>query len=201
MPRLGMEAVRRRQLIEATCSAVHRYGLGETTVQRIAAEAGLSTGIVHHYFAGKADLLAHTMRSLLEDLRIDLVARLQRAEDDRARVQAVLDANFAPSQFQAEVVATWLAFWAEAPHVPALRRLRHVYTRRTLTNLRAPLRPLVGRARAKEIATLLAAVIDGFWLRAAQEEPGFDRPAARAHADRLLVLLLAAAGSHGDAKP
>lgn len=194
MPKVGMEAVRRRQLIEATCVTVHRYGLAETTVQRIAHEAGLSTGIVHHYFAGKADLLAQTMRALLEDLRVDVVVRLRRADGDAARVAAVLDANFAPSQFQPAVVATWLAFWAEAPHVPALHRLRRIYTRRTLANLRGPLRRLLGAAAGAEAATLLAAVIDGFWLRAAQEEPDFDRSAARLQIDRLVAALLAGAG-------
>jgi TetR/AcrR family transcriptional repressor of bet genes len=174
MPKLGMPEVRRRQLIEATCITVHRYGLADATVQRIAHEAGLSTGIVHHYFAGKADLLAQTMRALLEDLRQDLVLQLRRAEGPEARVRAVLEANFAAGQFQPALVATWLAFWAEAPHAPALKRLRRIYTRRTLANLRAPLAELLPPADATRAAVTLAAMIDGFWLRAAQDEPDFD---------------------------
>ena len=173
MPKLGMPEVRRRQLIEATCITVHRYGLADATVQRIAHEAGLSTGIVHHYFHGKADLLAQTMRALLEDLRLDLVGRLRAAADPEARVRAVLAANFAPSQFQPALVATWLAFWAEAPHVPDLARLRRVYRRRTLANLRQPLRALLPAADAERTAQSLAAMIDGCWLHAAQQAPDF----------------------------
>ncbi len=173
MPKLGMPEVRRRQLIEATCITVHRYGLGDATVQKIAHEAGLSTGIVHHYFDGKADLLAQTMRALLEDLRIDLVARLEAARGPEARVRAVLAANFAPSQFQPALVATWLAFWAEARHVPELRRLRRIYRRRTLANLRSPLRALLPPAEAERTAESLAAMIDGCWLHAAHEAPDF----------------------------
>ncbi|TVQ34719.1 MAG: transcriptional regulator BetI [Geminicoccaceae bacterium] len=180
MPKLGMQDVRRRQLIEATCITVHRYGLGDTTVQRIAQEAGLSTGIVHHYFNGKGDLLAQTMRALLEDLRLDLVARLHAADGPQARLRAVLQANFAPSQFQPALVSTWLAFWAEAPHVPALGRLRRIYTRRTLANLRAPLRAVLPADAAVRTATSLAAMIDGCWLRAAQADGDFDGAAALA---------------------
>ena len=54
MPKVGMEPIRRRQLIEATITSIHEYGFADATVSRISAAAGVSTGIVHHYFDGKA---------------------------------------------------------------------------------------------------------------------------------------------------
>ena len=45
MPKVGMEPIRRRQLIDATISSIGRYGYGEATVQRISRTAGVSSGI------------------------------------------------------------------------------------------------------------------------------------------------------------
>src|SRR5947199_243161 len=122
MPKLGMEPIRRRQLIDATIVSIGRYGLADTTVQRISREAGVSSGIIHHYFGGKNELLEATMRRLLQRLHDDVVTALAPARTAEERLIAVIESNFAASQFQAGVISAWLAFWAEAPRVPALGR-------------------------------------------------------------------------------
>ncbi len=192
MPKLGMQDIRRRQLIDATFATVQRHGLADTTMQRIAREAGLSAGIIHHYFADKDALLAATMRALLAELRADVVARLADARGPEARVRAVLAANFAETQFRPELVAAWLAFWAQSPHAPALARLRRLHSRRTWSNLAAPLRALLTGAEAEAAATTLAAMIDGFWLKAGADDTAFDRRDALAHVEAYLDLVLAA---------
>ena len=50
MPKVGMEPIRRRQLIAATIEAIHQAGFGQTTVAEVSRRAGLSSGIVAHYF-------------------------------------------------------------------------------------------------------------------------------------------------------
>ena len=167
MPKVGMEPIRRRQLIDATIVSIGRYGLADTTVLRISREAGVSSGIIHHYFGGKNELLEATMRRLLQRLRDDVVAALAAAQSAEDRVIAVIDSNFAAGQFQAGVISAWLAFWAEAPHVPVLRRLQRLYVRRLHSNLMHGLRPLLPPERAAQTARGLAALIDGLWLRAA----------------------------------
>ena len=67
MPKLGMAPIRRKQLVSAAISVIHEDGFARATVARIARRAGVSSGIVHHYFADKDDLLLSTMRSLLAD--------------------------------------------------------------------------------------------------------------------------------------
>ena len=74
MPKLGMAPIRRKQLVAAAIAVIHEDGFARATVARIARRAGVSSGIVHHYFADKDDLLLSTMRSLLADLRADAVA-------------------------------------------------------------------------------------------------------------------------------
>lgn len=179
MPKVGMEPIRRRQLIDATITSMGEHGLADTTVQTISRGAGVSPGIIHHYFGGKDELLAATMRSMLQQLRDDATQRLATATSPRARLEAIVDCNFAPDQFEPRVVAAWLGFWAQAPHNPALSRLQRINARRLHSNLLHALRPLLPPDRAERVAVGLAAMIDGLWLRFALTG-AIDGSAARA---------------------
>jgi len=178
MPKVGMQPVRKRQLIDATIATIAEYGFGETTIARIARRAGLSPGIIAHYFGGKDALLAATMRHLLTELLRDATDRLKRARTPLERAEAVIAANFGPSQFNREVIAAWFAFWGEVPHAPELKRLNDVYMRRTRANLKHALRPVVGQPEADRIARVAACLIDGIWVRAALTETAPDAEAA-----------------------
>jgi len=165
MPKLGMAPVRRKQLIDAAIATIHDHGFADATVARIAARAGVSTGIVHHYFRDKNDLLAATMRALLEILRREAVDRLRRAPDPRARVDAVIHASFGDAQFGEEVFSAWLALYGNARSSDHLQRILRIYHRRLDSNLRHDLAPLVGKTAARPVALSIAALIDGLWLR------------------------------------
>jgi TetR/AcrR family transcriptional repressor of bet genes len=179
MPKLGMEPIRKRQLIEATVASIHANGFADTTVQTISRAAGVSPGIIHHYFGGKGALLAATMRALLVELQACVVPALRSARGPRERIEAVIDASFAERQFQPQVIVTWLAFWGQAPHDAELARLQRIYASRLESHLRHDLRPLIG-PRAASAAAGLAAMIDGLWLSFALGRPKAAPAAARA---------------------
>ena len=61
----------------------------------------------------------------------------------------------------------WLAFWGQVLQVKALKRVQSVYQRRTLSNLRSSLKKLMPPEDAQHLAAMIAAMIDGLWLRAA----------------------------------
>src|SRR6186713_3040223 len=83
MPKIGMEPLRRRALIDATISAIGEHGSIDVTMSDIAGRAGVSSALAHHYFGAKEDLLQATMRHLLADLGRDTVRALARAETPR----------------------------------------------------------------------------------------------------------------------
>lgn len=64
MPKLGMQSIRRRQLIDATLEAINEVGMHDATIAQIARRAGVSTGIISHYFRDKNGLLEATMRDI-----------------------------------------------------------------------------------------------------------------------------------------
>lgn len=178
MPKLGMEEIRRRQLIEATIASIHEVGFAESSLSRISAKAGVSTGIVHHYFEDKAELLESTLRSLGTKLRLGVVRKLRAARTPVERLLAVIDGNIGTEQFTPEGVSAWLAFWAQVPTSPRLARIQNVIISRLRDNLVHALK-VMGRKDAEEIARVTEALIDGLWLRAALSADGPDSARAR----------------------
>jgi transcriptional repressor BetI len=178
MPKLGMEEIRRRQLIEATIASIHEVGFAESSLSRISARAGVSTGIVHHYFEDKAELLESTLRALGTSLRLSVVRRLSAAKTPTERLLAVIEGNLGTDTFTPESVSAWLAFWAQVPTSPHLARIQHVIISRLRDNLVHALKGM-GRQDAVEIARVTEALIDGLWLRAAVSKDGPDSARAR----------------------
>ncbi len=201
MPKVGMEPIRRRQLIAATIAAIHEEGLANTTLSQISRRAGLSTGIVSHYFQDKAGLLEATMRSLTESLRRSVIVQQAKAHTDEERVFAVIDANFAPDQCAPDVVTAWLSFWAQVAHSAALSRIQRIYERRLASNLLYPLNRLLPRVEAHRLAAGLAALIDGLWLRCALTNGALAPGEARAIARDYFTTQLAASRGAGQAAP
>ncbi len=66
--RRSARAERRRQrLLEAAAQAFAIHGFSKTTVEEIAASAGVSKGLVYAYFDSKDDLLSAVLDSTLDE--------------------------------------------------------------------------------------------------------------------------------------
>ncbi|WP_211464945.1 transcriptional regulator BetI [Collimonas silvisoli] len=175
-----MLPLRRKQLIQATLEVIDRVGLADATIALIAKQAGLSTGIISHYFGDKSGLLEATMRQILRDLREDTLRRRSESTADTAtHLRAIVDANFNDSQVSGPVMKTWLAFWSSSMHQESLRRLQHVNDRRLHSNLCCQFLRELPLAQARHAARGLAAMIDGLWLRGSLSGAAFDAGAAR----------------------
>jgi betaine-aldehyde dehydrogenase len=162
-----IEETRRRQLVEVTIDSLAELGYMGTTLAQIANRAGVSPGLVAHYFGDKDGLLDAAFRSLARRVGNQVRARLRQVSTPRARIQAVIDANLAPEEFEQRTGTAWLAFWGQVLQVKALKRVQSVYQRRTLSNLRSALLKLVPPEEAQPLAAMIASMIDGVWLRAA----------------------------------
>ena len=180
MPKLGMQPIRQRQLIDATLAAINEVGMHDATVAQIARRAGVSTGIISHYFKDKNGLLEATMRDITGQLRQAVLSRLHAlpGAGPRERLRAIVAGNFDESQISSAAMKAWLAFWASSMHQPMLYRLQQVSSRRLLSNLVSEFRRELPRQQAQEAGYGLAALIDGLWLRAALSGKALDKPLA-----------------------
>lgn len=165
MPKLGMEPLRRKALVDAALRTIGSHGSLDVTMSDIAREAGVSPALAHHYFGSKQRLLIETIRSLLRALRANVAKALEETETARNRVSAIIRVSFHADQFTPETVAAWLAFYVEAQRSEETRRLLIIYSRRLHSNLLHALKPLTSRDHAIRIAEGTAALIDGLYIR------------------------------------
>ncbi|CDH33742.1 transcriptional regulator BetI [Xenorhabdus bovienii] len=176
MPKIGMQSIRKQQLIDATLAVVNEVGMQDASIAQIARKAGVSNGIISHYFKDKNGLLEATMRYLLHQLGMAVARRLRLLDNatPAQRLKAIVEGNFDASQISSAAMKTWLAFWASSIHQPNLYRLQQVNERRLYSNICVEFRHVLPKAEARLAAQGLAALIDGIWLRSALSSKPFD---------------------------
>ena len=207
VPRDEAEDARRVQLIEVTIDSLAAVGFVGTTLAEIAGRAGVSPGLVAHYFGDKDGLLEAAFRALARVVAVRMRERFALARTPRARVQAIIDANLGPENFDRRIGNAWLAFWGQVLHFEGLKRVQRAYQVRMLSNLRSDLRRMIPAEAAHSLAAMIAAMIDGVWLRAALSEwQEADSESARALLtafvdDRLLELARSSPGDAAAAAP
>jgi len=170
MPKIGMEPLRRKALIDAAISAIGEHGSLDVTMSEIAGRAGVSSALAHHYFGAKDELLFATMRHILAELNTDTRRAFGNTVTPRQRVSAVVAVSFSEDQFQPQIIAAWLAFYVEAQKSSDLRRLLRIYARRLHSNLMSGLTGILPKAEADRVAEATAALIDGLYIRRALKD-------------------------------
>lgn len=193
MARLKIRDHRRSELIEATIASIATHGLMETTLSTIAAEAGVSPGLVNHYFDGKDELLEATLRHLAKQLALNIRALMPRDASPQQRLHAIVDGCLTNGNFTDASVEAWLHFWRQVPSNAGFARLQRAINQRFRSNLMFALEQLLPRPHAEETAIGIYALIDGFWLRSAIEPEAVDLDVARKICRDYIAMILASA--------
>lgn len=165
MPKVGMEPIRRSALVEATIAEIGAKGSLDVTVGQIAKRAGMSTALAHHYFGGKDRIFLAAMQQILREFGKEVVRSLNSAQTPHARAAALISSSFAPSCFAPETISAWMTLYASAQTNPETLRLLRLYQARLQSNLIHALRPISTDPHGH--AEIIAALIDGLYLRAA----------------------------------
>ncbi|MEL7258387.1 MAG: transcriptional regulator BetI [Pseudomonadota bacterium] len=164
MPKVGMEPVRRRQIIEAVMDCIHVEGIENTSLKAIARHAGVAPSHILYYFGDKNAVIAAVYRHLYVRLSAATRVRLKQSNSPLERLYAVLEAQVSAEMITPRVVATWFAISAQAMNTPALARLEKINTQRMTSNIVHDLRSLgFRRDDARTLATEYLAVVYGLW--------------------------------------
>jgi TetR/AcrR family transcriptional repressor of bet genes len=174
MPKLGMEPVRRQQLIEATIASIHQDGFQDATVARICRRAGLSVGLVNHYFDGKDDLLEATMQMLVDLTLADIEDGIDPDDPPERQLIGFMQGHFAPRQRSPEAISAWLSFYAQVPEREGFARIQRGYDAALLDLLRPILGKILPAGRAEGVAQTIIALMYGLWLRHANDPDHVD---------------------------
>lgn len=188
-------AERRQALIDATVAALAKHGAGGVSVRTIAAEAGVSPGLVTHHFEGVEPLIAATYRQVADRVGEALGAAVAAAgADPRVRLYAYVAGNFLPPVMDEGLLATWLALLGLTNSMP-LVAAAHAETYAAFRHVIEHLLAACGSAGDHRLeAVAITALIDGLWLELCLDDSVFTPEDAIAITRRWLEALLVRSG-------
>jgi AcrR family transcriptional regulator len=180
-------AERRAGILAATAAVVARDGLAETTVAKVADEAGLQRTLVFHYFGDRQSLI-----SAFVDQVVAVYGDRQILGDQARTIEERLDSAFEPGHYAArEDLVVWTELVALAARDDAVRaRLAALWAGRWLPMISRELqaaRPRATAAQADEIGYGIACIVEAHWSLQLQ---GLDSPRQRGHAQASARALL-----------
>jgi AcrR family transcriptional regulator len=193
VPKIVDVEQRRADLTDAAARLIARSGIESATLREVAAEAGLTTGALTHYFADKHELLLTTFQASLSR------RRSQRPPDDSADAFDLLLASLEGAlPLDDERRRHWMvtiALCSQAagdPELAAAQRDAYAEFSGRVAELvvRCGLASADDAAAADEMAAMLIAAADGIAVQALFDDRRW--PAARQR--DVLTAMLAAAG-------
>ncbi|WP_428644283.1 TetR family transcriptional regulator C-terminal domain-containing protein [Roseibium sp.] len=169
--RIG-EAERRQDLMEATLDCISEFGLQGATVRRIAARAGVTPGLIRHYFSSKDQMLQDAYRHVMTGMTQAVAAAGDRGQENaRARLHDFIVANLTPPVADGKALSFWAAFISHVRAEPAfaeIHRESYLAFRSALEVLVADVLAEAGEKpdplRCQKLAIAINAVIDGLWI-------------------------------------
>lgn len=182
--------VRRADLISACAKGLAQQGAQGISVRSICTEAGVSPGLLRHYFDGIDALIAATYRWTGDKVQSALAEAVAAAsQSPRDRLLAYLTASFVPPIADPELLATWLAFWALTKTDAQIASLHGEIYR----DFRADLEALLAACQPGDhrlTAVALTALVDGLWLELSLGDAPFSREEAGTLVEKWLDALL-----------
>ena len=184
---------RRQSLIEACARVLAEKGAAGVSVRAICTEAGVSPGLLRHYFAGVSETIAETYRWTGARISTALEQAVADAgSDPHAQLLAYITASFRPPIASPELLANYVAFWSltrSDPQVAAVRAEIYGDFREGLERLLLAWNPQISDPRLAAIA--LTALIDGLWLELSLGDAPFNATEAETLAEKWLATIAA----------
>ncbi|WP_343563978.1 transcriptional regulator BetI [Kiloniella sp. b19] len=176
--RKSIEVLRRKELTDAAFEVLFETGIRGATLERVARKAGVSKGVLLHYFKDK-DAVFETVLRKSNALTGEGVAHLlRRSQSPWERLYAIVLGNFSPVVFQKQLCHAWICLCAEVPYNEKYQRIQTVIHSRMRSNLYSALRTVVVEDQIERVVFNISTLIDGIWLRAGLQTNGMSRTKA-----------------------
>jgi len=147
-----------------------KHGNAGVSVRQIAAEAGVTQGLITQHFGEINELVAYAFDIMSSGLLQGLLGAVEEAEPTpQKRLDAFIEASFSPLLFDRGVLGVWVVFWGLILHSPRMSASQQG----EYSSYVATVEGLIGDLAAAEgfsigdirlTAVALTALLDGLWL-------------------------------------
>jgi AcrR family transcriptional regulator len=161
--------LRREHLVQATLRCLAENGHAGVSVRKIAAAAGVSIGLINHYYPSIDQLISHAYETLSGGIAASLLQASDTGTGPRDSLSRFIQESFGPGVLDPGLLGVWVVFWSLVRHSDDMRAVQQ----RTYGQYRQVLeRHLAALAAEKGLppldiraaATALNALMDGLWL-------------------------------------
>jgi AcrR family transcriptional regulator len=186
MPKLGMEVIRRRQVIDAVVKILETQGWKDLTIREVSEVAGVSAGILTHYFGNKRSMTIDSIAEAHVRYEKALLEIERRRPPPAEAMIAVIDFLTAPASAPVPEASFWIAIAGRMPfdkviqaemqklHQRSLEFIRDIIAEGTAIGVFNPPSP------AGDVAERILAMATGFNLAGVRDPAGV--PPARRRA-------------------
>lgn len=163
---------RRHGLLEATLDCIGDHGLNGASARRIADRAGVTPGLIRHYFGSKDEMVRAAYAYLMEQLtdRAEEAARDASQDPDEALARFI-GANVMTPSLSVRHVSLWATFIGRVESEPGYSTIHRDGYREFLEALERLIHPVLaahGRpadpATCQGLAIAMNGLIDGLWI-------------------------------------
>jgi len=160
--------VRREELLAITVSCLARLGPRGTTGREICRQAGVSHGLIRHYFRNPDNLLLETYEQLCDHMLAALEATLAEVETDPwGGLRRFYTAVFSQQWANADIIGAWMVFWQLVRSREDFAAVSEAYNEKQRILLHRALSLLPQRDDAPPLdntIAIISAVMDGLWI-------------------------------------
>jgi len=176
------EEKRRQDLIQATMDCVCDLGLQAATVRNVAARAGVSSGLIRHYFSTKDHMIQAAYRATMSGMTASAKASVKDISGDPfLRLQLFVSANLGPPVVDVRTLTLWASFISLIHVDEEMAKIHHegyLEFRKVLEDLVSDLFAETGKPCSRRdcihYAIKINAIIDGLWLEGCLAEDMFE---------------------------
>ena len=157
-------------MLQATIKCLKKGGLEAASVRKIAAELGISVGLINHHFPSKEDLVAEAYSRVASEL-LDTAWQeaMSSGDNPREQLSGFFRGNFSEYPRDPGTLKTWMAFWSMSEQSPQVQAVHDELYRTFRGHLEQLLKNLCDDPGELSFDVRLAAIglsalIDGLWL-------------------------------------
>lgn len=172
MPKLGMGPIRREQICRAAAKVISEQGFAGTTMRMVAEEAGVSTGMLNHYFANRMEMLEETLLFVSQRQQARESAAIEGLEPGEDRLRALVRSVLPTDQDSTEAWRVWIAAHGASVRLSELRRVMASRNDLWFEILERGLEGIVPRTGSEQVpyAWQLDALMNGLVIQAITTE-------------------------------
>jgi len=114
---------RKRQITRAAYEIIAEKGYNNFTMMDIAKRAGVSSGLIHHYFKDKENMLVTLLREMQQNIRQSLEQSINPVADPRKKLEIFMDQAFGLVENEKEYIYVTFDFLTQIKFNERMQRI------------------------------------------------------------------------------